>query len=87
MSLVESVTNNWQVIIFILGGIFNVGYTMSAISSNNTNQDREIENIKLSMSILSNKVEITQSDFSEIRGDIKSINTKLDLLINNKIKK
>jgi hypothetical protein len=86
MTFVETLYSNWEIIIFIGGGLINLGYTFSSINSNKLRHDEEILLMKTSISTLEKKIEVTQSDFSEIRGDIKSINAKLDLLINNKIR-
>lgn len=86
MSFIDTLFSNWEIVLFIGGGLFNVGYTISTINNTKIKHEEDVRELKENMEKLSKRVDITQSDFSEIRGDIKSINAKLDLLINNKIK-
>lgn len=49
-------------------------------------QQEKIMELTIKLASLEKSLEETKDDFSDIRGDIKEINAKLDLLIKGKIK-
>lgn len=82
MDFIEALRHNWSIIVFIGGAIWNIGYTYSKIST----QQEKILELHAKIIAVEKSLEDTKTDFSDIKGDIKEINAKLDLLIKGKIK-
>lgn len=86
MEFIQTISDNWGLILFILGACFNVGFTYSSWKNHEKEDNEDKREIWEKIKSLESDLKVFQIDFNDIKGDIKSINAKLDLLINNKIK-
>jgi septal ring factor EnvC (AmiA/AmiB activator) len=82
MEFLNILQNNWTIIIFIGGAIWNLSYTYSRIER----QNEIVRDLKRKTDTLEKEMEKTTSSHSDIMGDIKEIKAMLNLIINNKIK-
>lgn len=86
MDFISELTKNWGLIMFILGACFNIGFTYSSWKNHEKEDNEDKREIWEAIKTMQTDFKAVQTDFTDIKGDIKSINAKLDLLINNKIK-
>lgn len=76
MEFLQLLTQNWSVIVFLGGLVFNLG--MSYAWKNNADKR---------LAALENTISVNDEKWSAFSSEIKSINVKLDLLLNDKIKR
>jgi len=82
MTFLQLLTENWSIIFFIGGAIFNVGYTWAVKDV----LKKKVEDLEARVKTMEETIVTTNKDYSELKGDLKAINTKLDLLLAGKIK-
>lgn len=93
MSFLEVLTKYWSIILFVGGGLFNLGYVYSSVNTMKTKREEDLREIEKDFTETNKRIneletdaKSIRNDFNDVKGDLKSINAKLDLLINNKIK-
>jgi predicted metal-dependent enzyme (double-stranded beta helix superfamily) len=87
MEFINELSNNWGLIAFIFGACFNVGFTYASWKNHEREDNEDKREIWEAIKAVKDDLKSVQTDFTDIKGDIKSINAKLDLLINDKIKR
>lgn len=82
MDFINEIFSNWSVVLFIGGAVFNIGYTWAVKDA----LKKKVEELEKKCTTLDSLIQKTNTDYSELKGDLKAINTKLDLLLGGKIK-
>lgn len=82
MTFLELIAKQWSIILFIGGSIFNLGYIWAVKDV----LKKKVEDLEARMKAVEETIVTTNKDYSELKGDLKAINTKLDLLLAGKIK-
>lgn len=82
MTFLEAITQHWSIILFVGGAVFNLGYTWATKDE----LKKKVKDLEDKAKTIDDKIELSNKDNSDLKGDIKAINTKLDLLLAGKIK-